>query len=55
MKFLGKICFDNIKSHEKPELFSLSRKGSFGKTTVGVKIDPLSFLKVKKFTVIKVL
>ena len=40
--FMRDVTFDNIKSHKKPGLHTLSRRYIFGKTTGGggVKLTP---------------
>ena len=51
MKFSGKKGpYDNIKSHKKAGLYSLSRKYSFGKTTGVVESQiepPPAFLRLR--------
>ena len=41
------MAYENIKSHIKPGFHSLSKKHIFGKTAVGIQIDPPSSFRVK--------
>ena len=44
--FREDVTYDNIKSHQKPGLYSLSRRYIFGKTTGLVQIESHSHLRV---------